>query len=242
VVLENAEVNQAGASGTILHSERGEVIIRGTRFRDNGGTILTQDSKVEVRDSEIAGNDMPYGGALNIETKHEGNIVTLTNNRIGGNRLAEGGSGINIVHDTNFGTLVLDIQRNLVLGSPQDGPNLLINTKGNINGKISCNSLAGASLGLSLRTDTSQVPEFNLQVFDNLIDEHVPPIIPEYLKYGIGRGAVSDIMLDMRNNWWGDPSGPYHPEQNPQGRGESAGSNVTFEPWLDERPSCVPLP
>jgi len=40
--------------------------------------------------------------------------------------------------------------------------------------------------------------------------------------------------LDAENNWWGDPSGPFHPLLNPAGTGDEVSDNVDFEPWLIE--------
>ena len=34
-----------------------------------------------------------------------------------------------------------------------------------------------------------------------------------------------------RDNWWGDPSGPYHPTLNPQGHGSPVSDGVVFDPW-----------
>ncbi|MBP9074663.1 MAG: Ig-like domain-containing protein [Caldilineaceae bacterium] len=39
-------------------------------------------------------------------------------------------------------------------------------------------------------------------------------------------------LLDARNNWWGDASGPYHPTLNPSGLGDNVGDNITVYPWL----------
>ncbi len=50
--------------------------------------------------------------------------------------------------------------------------------------------------------------------------------------------------LDARYNWWGDPSGPYHATQNPDGQGNAVGQyeNVVFTPWLTAPPTqTVPL-
>jgi len=33
------------------------------------------------------------------------------------------------------------------------------------------------------------------------------------------------------DNWWGDASGPYHPYLNPEGRGDTVGFNIDFDPW-----------
>lgn len=39
---------------------------------------------------------------------------------------------------------------------------------------------------------------------------------------------------DCRWNYWGDPSGPYHPTLNPEGRGDTVDTNIIFDPWLTE--------
>jgi hypothetical protein len=44
----------------------------------------------------------------------------------------------------------------------------------------------------------------------------------------------------MTNNWWEVESGPYEPDQNADGRGESVGVNIAFRPWLGSRPACAP--
>jgi hypothetical protein len=35
-----------------------------------------------------------------------------------------------------------------------------------------------------------------------------------------------------QNNWWGDSTGPFHPDSNPGGRGDSVSNGVVFRPWL----------
>jgi len=48
------------------------------------------------------------------------------------------------------------------------------------------------------------------------------------------------LILDVRNNWWGDASGPYHAELNPQGHGDTlVGDSVTFIPWLTSPPDTT---
>lgn len=37
--------------------------------------------------------------------------------------------------------------------------------------------------------------------------------------------------LDARENYWGDPTGPYHATQNPGGLGDNVGDNILFYPW-----------
>jgi hypothetical protein len=38
-------------------------------------------------------------------------------------------------------------------------------------------------------------------------------------------------ILNAENNWWGDPSGPHHPD-NPDGTGDPVDGSVDFIPWL----------
>lgn len=38
--------------------------------------------------------------------------------------------------------------------------------------------------------------------------------------------------VNAENNWWGAPSGPFHPTLNPQGTGDPVSDRVDFIPWL----------
>src|SRR3989344_3241811 len=51
------------------------------------------------------------------------------------------------------------------------------------------------------------------------------------------RGAYNqtpDVTADMRNNSWGDPSGPLHPTLNPDGLGNQVSDGIIFDPWLEK--------
>lgn len=55
-----------------------------------------------------------------------------------------------------------------------------------------------------------------------------------------GNTAYVDLYnypeVDMPNNYWGDPSGPYHEIENPGGSGDSVPVNVHVTPWLTSPP------
>ncbi len=237
IVLENTEIHGGGAGGTLILSQGGSLALRGARITDNGGHIRAEDTRIEIRDSEITANDMPYGAALDL-TYNYGGFATLINNRIGGNRMAQGSAPVLISHQSSVDIINLEIQRNLLVG--QDGPNLAFDTNGVLQGNISCNALVGGSNGLSIRSSLPQVPALPLRVRDNAIEKHTPPIIPIYLQFGIGRGATSDVALDMSNNWWGNTLGPYEPDRHADGRGDAPGDTITFIPWRTTRPDCAP--
>ncbi len=238
IALEYTEIRGGGAGGTLLTSEGGNLVLHHARINDNGGHVQVSDSRLEMRDSEIAGNDMPYGAALDASYL-SGGFVIMTNNRIGGNRQQAGSPPVLLNNQSAFETLNLDLQGNLLVG--KDAPDLVLFTNGPLQGGLTCNALIGGTNGLSLRSETPQVPGFALNVRDNATEKHTPPIIPVYLTYGIGRGATSEIALDMRNNWWGSSVGPYEPDRHADGRGEAVGDNIEFAPWLTARPACAPV-
>jgi hypothetical protein len=41
-------------------------------------------------------------------------------------------------------------------------------------------------------------------------------------------------LLNAKNNWWGDITGPYHPTTNPHGKGDKVSDNVDYNPWLHQ--------
>lgn len=241
IVMDHTEVRGGGVGGTVMAVDRSNLTVRNSRFIDNGGGIITTDTRLEMSDTEMLGNDIPFGAALEVSFAR-GNFVTLTRNRFGGNRLTDSSPQVRLNNGSTFETLNLTVDGNLVTGGT---PNLQLTTNGPLRGAVVCNTLVGDDKGLGIRTATEQVAPngalpMDLRVEQNYIDDHVPPIIPIYLRYGLGRGATSEILLDMRNNWWGDPSGPYDPERNADGRGDSVGVNIEFIPWLQAPPSCAP--
>lgn len=51
--------------------------------------------------------------------------------------------------------------------------------------------------------------------------------------YGICN-RFAPYVVDAEYNWWGDSTGPYHPDSNPGGLGDSVSDHVNFVPWLTE--------
>jgi len=51
-----------------------------------------------------------------------------------------------------------------------------------------------------------------------------------------GLVAEPESVMDLRYNWWGDPTGPYHKQLNPEGRGVEIQARARIYPWLREPP------
>jgi len=87
--------------------------------------------------------------------------------------------------------------------------------------------------------------DFNT-IFNSLISGNKIGI---YVLYGSQNNAAhyNDIYTNWQEaikakesinatyNWWGDESGPYHPTENPEGKGDNVTENVEFNPWLGKK-------
>lgn len=58
--------------------------------------------------------------------------------------------------------------------------------------------------------------------------------IKDNTSYGIYHTGTGTTIAT--SNWWGDASGPYHPQNNPNGQGDRVSNNVEFSSWLIEDP------
>jgi hypothetical protein len=101
-----------------------------------------------------------------------------------------------------------------------------------VNVNINANTVRGFDFGITLLqcggTTCTDSVFTHLQALCNLISEN-------------NKGMYSNVTsLEMiaPYNWWGDPSGPYHPSLNPDGLGDSVTGLIDFTPWLEE-PVCM---
>lgn len=62
--------------------------------------------------------------------------------------------------------------------------------------------------------------------------------ISENSQYGI-TAYIPAFIVHAENNFWGDPSGPYHQTLNTGGAGNVVSDNVLFNPWLSADPRTV---
>jgi hypothetical protein len=60
------------------------------------------------------------------------------------------------------------------------------------------------------------------------------------LNSNAGLNNQGSQAVDARNNWWNDPSGPFHATLNPYGLGDTAAGNTLLVPWLAAEQSSTP--
>ena len=70
-----------------------------------------------------------------------------------------------------------------------------------------------------------------IQVFDS--DDVAVTLSSISGNAGFGlRNQTPAKVVSAQYNFWGDPSGPYHPTLNPTGTGQQVSDGVLFDPWL----------
>jgi len=57
---------------------------------------------------------------------------------------------------------------------------------------------------------------------------------------GVGNFFSNPNIINAKNNYWGDPSGPYHPTLNPAGLGDRVTDYVDFSNWLESPNISLP--
>lgn len=75
------------------------------------------------------------------------------------------------------------------------------------------------------------VPNGNIQLIYNTITGNRYGAISDQWYDG---AEYHDEVLQAPYNWWGDPSGPYHATDNPDGQGDEIYGDILFTPWLTD--------
>ena len=101
-----------------------------------------------------------------------------------------------------------------------------------INTLIVHNSISDSNYGIWVYPSGDGFMSIGTEVhFNNIFDNAV---------YGIDATNNTGAVVNATHNWWGDPSGPYHPVDNSLGIGDELTDNVDFDPWLGKRFSPLP--
>jgi len=75
------------------------------------------------------------------------------------------------------------------------------------------------------------VPNENIEIIYNEIHDNNYGAISEPWFDGT---LYHNVDLNAILNWWGDPTGPYHPIENPDGLGDEIYGDVLFDPWITD--------
>jgi len=138
--------------------------------------------------------------------------LTISNNLMTG-----GGMGL-------LSTSTVSISGNTIL--PNTGSDAIWLGGGNDGVTITGNTLQDATgHGILVDDEWGIGPNANIEVHCNKIQGNLLGGLI------VDTGDYTEPPLDAKYNWWGDPTGPYHPTLNPSGLGNQVSDDVLFVPW-----------
>lgn len=88
-----------------------------------------------------------------------------------------------------------------------------------------------ADYGISAKVSTKKPKAINNSITNNSVGAR-----------GVNSSNPSQIALEAKYNWWGSKSGPYNEIINPDGSGNPAAGQVSFDSWTREDPIETPDP
>jgi parallel beta-helix repeat protein len=145
-------------------------------------------------------------------------LSSSSNNTIRDNTINENDFGIYIDNNSYYNDVLNNtIQDNNIDGIFIDGVDNYIagNTISNNTGALLC--------GVYLSGDA----EDNVINYNNITGNTLGGSV------GVQNDNAS-TDVDAENNWWGDASGPYQADTNPDGTGDAVSDHVDYEPWLGQ--------
>lgn len=132
---------------------------------------------------------------------------------------------MNDLRDSDIGLVISSVcTNNLIINNDISSNNLgiRIQSYGNYSGNnIENNSICFNNEGIHVSHTSGVV---NLLVRNNNILNNV--------HHGVNMSSSEGTSINATNNYWGDPSGPYHAQNNSEGKGDNVTDFVLFDPWL----------
>ncbi|MCH8838321.1 MAG: fibronectin type III domain-containing protein [Candidatus Marinimicrobia bacterium] len=214
------------------------VTVTGNTASGGGGGLNIIDSGPTLTDVTVTGNTAnDNGGGLAIS----GGGPTLTNMTVTGNTASGGGGGLYIWSSSP--TLTDMTVSGNTASSYGGGVSISSGNPTLTDMAVISNT---ASLGGGLYIGYGSPMLLNVTITQNssgiYIISGTPTIAGSNIEHnGMGLyNADNTIMVSAVTNWWGDATGPYHPQQNPGGLGDSVNAFVNIIPFLTEPDTAAP--
>lgn len=211
-------------------------IINNNTARWAGGIYIVTGSNPIITDNDILRNEASYsaGGGLGIAWS---SAPTLQYNNIIGNKAAYGGGGI---YCTMYSTPIImncTIENDTAIAMYGGGIRIRDNASTTVkHTTISNNQGAGISCtaGGTAIVDSCVISNnsYNgIYCYENGNTTINRCQITDNVGYAVNNLDPA-VVVNAEYNWWGDSTGPYHPDSNPGGLGDSVSDYVDFIPWL----------
>jgi parallel beta-helix repeat protein len=208
----------------------------------NGGGICILSNKMAFIDGNvIMDNESPSGGGIYCRgSVVRNNVISGNTSSTGGGVFCEGATGDMIIRNNvisqnsahyHGGGIWINLSSDVVIvGNEIDSNEIVLLLTGEGAGICLWNGSTGSIDSCSITHNTGQGVCINHGSHPTL---HYNNIVGN-TDYGIENKDIA-VIINAEYNWWGNASGPYHPDSNPGGTGDSVSDYVDFIPWLDHQ-------
>ena len=184
----------------------------------SGITVITDTNNV-VSDNTCTGNDA-YGITDDFSYTRLESYSYLSP----GSQLMN-----NICSYNNLSGILLRSNNNSLIGNELSYNYNGIWLKGSSNNTLENNRIHSNVIGINLSAYVSQKIQYTSK--NNTITNNS---IYGNSVLGVSTENNEGHYVNASENWWGDESGPFHPELNPRGKGDNVTDTVEFSNWLNE--------
>ncbi len=254
--------NYYGIYLSALHQFSDNNVIKNNIFSNNArASIYIFSSNYSLVQNNVCGDptgiklDSSSNNILNNNTfednKHFGikmygsSSGACENNLITGNSISSKQSGVYFYDATNTtirNNLIMDCESgisavyNCYLSVIHDN-DIMNNSLGIMiqisnENEIVNNTIQNNTIGISIQKGWTEDPSMNNTIHYNNIYGNTD--------FGVNATDNAGYTTDATNNWWGDDSGPYHPADNPGGKGDNVTDYVLFDPWISSPSDYFP--
>ena len=221
-ITDNTAFGEMSSSGGGIGvgSDSNPIVIRNTIARNlahfaAGGIIFVFRCAGTIEDNTIANNQSQWGGGIVCEASSP----TITGNLITANVGTTAGGGMKIIQiHPGFGYSYL-YNNEITENTSNQGAGIYIEGASPTIERCTIANNFGDGVLCSTGDQGSSIPL-------------ITPYNYIYANTGYGvRNIDPTVVIDAILNWWGDPSGPYHPTLNPDGFGNQVSDYVLFDPF-----------
>jgi hypothetical protein len=218
IFIENGDVEIRDS--TITLSVNGITAVNGKVRLQNSTVSLCQQSGINITNSELFVENSIIEG-------NDGNGICIIGTRqvtIQKNAIVENGNGILL---TGNETSNVNINQNIISANTQNGIQIAATDHTGIT--IIDNIISSNERGLYISSPTS------MQITNNSIAYNAMGILcdegdhtvnyNDIYENTMGFDVEANATANAEYNYWGDPTGPYHPSLNPNGKGNRVGGN-----------------
>ena len=209
ITIRDSVITNCNSNGLRLEASDNCSVVNCTLSSNGDGMMLVHTNDSMISTCTFTRNQWGDGGvALYLAYSSRNNIsdCIITDHH------GKFATGIMIIFSSTW-----NIVSNCTIRNNSIDQGIFISQESNHNLINNC-TISGNDVGVKIRSSSWNNSVHNCSITDTL----------EYGMNAEGNGNV----VNATDNWWGHNSGPYHPQNNSNGKGENVTDYIEFDPWI----------